>query len=162
MIKICMIGTGYVGLVSGACLADFGHHVTCVDIDGERIDRLRQGEIPIYEPGLKDVVVKNVQGERLYFTKDLASAVKDADVVFIAVGTPSRRRHGPLVRLRAARRGGISPTTRWWAEEHRARGRRARCTPSSTRPAKRPSPTSSNRVPARRLGVGDLPSLTAS
>ncbi|HEX6792015.1 MAG TPA: UDP-glucose/GDP-mannose dehydrogenase family protein [Candidatus Krumholzibacteria bacterium] len=89
MIKICMIGTGYVGLVSGACLADFGHHVTCVDIDGERIDRLEQGEIPIYEPGLKDVVQRNVEAERLYFTKNLAAAVKDADVVFIAVGTPS-------------------------------------------------------------------------
>jgi UDPglucose 6-dehydrogenase len=89
MIKICMIGTGYVGLVSGACLADFGHHVTCVDIDGERIDRLEQGEIPIYEPGLKDVVRRNVEAERLYFTKNLGAAVKEADVVFIAVGTPS-------------------------------------------------------------------------
>ena len=89
MIKICMIGTGYVGLVSGACLADFGHCVICVDIDGARIDRLSQGEIPIYEPGLKDVVTRNVESERLYFTKNLAAAVKDADVVFIAVGTPS-------------------------------------------------------------------------
>jgi UDPglucose 6-dehydrogenase len=89
MIKICMIGTGYVGLVSGACLADFGHHVVCVDIDGERITRLEQGEIPIYEPGLKDVVANNVRAERLHFTRDIAGAVKDADVVFIAVGTPS-------------------------------------------------------------------------
>jgi UDPglucose 6-dehydrogenase len=84
-----MIWTGYVGLVSGACLADFGHHVICVDIDGERIDRLEQGEIPIYEPGLKDVVANNVRAERLHFTKNLADAVRDADVVFIAVGTPS-------------------------------------------------------------------------
>jgi UDPglucose 6-dehydrogenase len=84
-----MIGTGYVGLVSGACLADFGHHVVCVDIDGERIDRLKEGEIPIYEPGLKDVVANNVRAERLHFTKSLAEAVKDADVVFIGVGTPS-------------------------------------------------------------------------
>ncbi|HET6463610.1 MAG TPA: UDP-glucose/GDP-mannose dehydrogenase family protein [Candidatus Krumholzibacteria bacterium] len=89
MIKICMIGTGYVGLVSGACLADFGHHVVCVDIDADRIARLEQGEIPIYEPGLQDVVRNNVSGERLFFTTDLAAGVKDADVVFIAVGTPS-------------------------------------------------------------------------
>jgi len=89
MIKICMIGTGYVGLVSGACLADFGHHVVCVDIDAERIAKLEQGEIPIYEPGLKDVVANNVRAERLHFTTDLATAAKDADVVFIAVGTPS-------------------------------------------------------------------------
>lgn len=89
MIKICMIGTGYVGLVSGACLADFGHHVICVDIDAGRIAKLEQGEIPIYEPGLKDVVANNVRAERLHFTTDLAAAVVDADVVFIAVGTPS-------------------------------------------------------------------------
>lgn len=89
MIKICMIGTGYVGLVSGACLADFGHHVVCVDIDKSRIDALGQGEIPIYEPGLKDVVANNVRAERLFFTTDLKDAVRDADVVFIAVGTPS-------------------------------------------------------------------------
>ncbi|HKW15547.1 MAG TPA: UDP-glucose/GDP-mannose dehydrogenase family protein, partial [Candidatus Krumholzibacteria bacterium] len=87
--KICMIGTGYVGLVSGACLADFGHHVTCVDIDRERIERLKQGEIPIYEPGLKEKVADNVSSERLYFTCDLATSVREADVVFIAVGTPS-------------------------------------------------------------------------
>jgi len=89
MIKICMIGTGYVGLVSGACLADFGHSVTCVDIDADRIARLLLGEIPIYEPGLQDVVRNNVSGERLFFTTDLAAGVRDADVVFIAVGTPS-------------------------------------------------------------------------
>jgi UDPglucose 6-dehydrogenase len=84
-----MIGTGYVGLVSGACLADFGHTVTCVDIDAKRIEALGRGEIPIYEPGLKDVVAKNVASERLFFTTDLASAVPDAGVVFIAVGTPA-------------------------------------------------------------------------
>lgn len=89
MIKICMIGTGYVGLVSGACLADFGHHVTCVDIDAGRIAMLEKGEIPIYEPQLKDVVANNVRAERLHFTGDLAEAVRHADVVFIAVGTPS-------------------------------------------------------------------------
>ena len=89
MIKICMIGTGYVGLVSGACLADFGHHVTCVDIDGGRIDRLAQGDIPIYEPELQVVVGRNVEGERLFFTTDLGATVGAADVVFIAVGTPA-------------------------------------------------------------------------
>lgn len=85
-----MIGTGYVGLVSGACLADFGHSVTCVDIDAARIRMLERGEIPIYEPGLKDVVARNVASERLAFTTDLGGAVKDAEVVFIAVGTPSQ------------------------------------------------------------------------
>jgi len=89
MVKICMIGTGYVGLVSGACLADFGHHVVCVDIDKSRIDALGRGEIPIYEPGLKDVVTNNVASERLHFTTDLGEAVHGAEVVFIAVGTPS-------------------------------------------------------------------------
>ena len=88
MAKIGMIGTGYVGLVSGACLADFGHDVTCVDIDPARIETLERGEIPIYEPGLKDVVAKNVGEERLRFTTDLGPVVRDADVVFIAVGTP--------------------------------------------------------------------------
>jgi len=84
-----MIGTGYVGLVSGACFADFGHSVTCVDIDQARIEELGRGEIPIYEPGLKDVVTRNVQSERLGFTTRLDDAVRDAQVVFIAVGTPA-------------------------------------------------------------------------
>lgn len=88
MAKICMIGTGYVGLVSGACLADFGHQVTCVDIDASRIDVLKKGEIPIYEPGLRDVVERNAGASRLNFSADLASAVESAGVVFIAVGTP--------------------------------------------------------------------------
>ncbi|HXV12753.1 MAG TPA: nucleotide sugar dehydrogenase, partial [Candidatus Krumholzibacteria bacterium] len=94
MAKITMIGTGYVGLVSGACLADFGHDVTCVDIDKDRIAALKRGEIPIYEPGLKDVVVKNADGERLQFTTDLAPAVREAEVVFIAVGTPPQEDGG--------------------------------------------------------------------
>ncbi|HEU4365496.1 MAG TPA: 2-dehydropantoate 2-reductase N-terminal domain-containing protein, partial [Candidatus Krumholzibacteria bacterium] len=89
MSRICMIGTGYVGLVSGACLADFGHTVTCVDIDVARIEALGRGEIPIYEPGLKDVVARNVASERLFFTTDLPDAVRGAEVVFIAVGTPA-------------------------------------------------------------------------
>jgi UDPglucose 6-dehydrogenase len=89
MIKISMIGTGYVGLVSGACLADFGNNVFCVDIDAGRIDRLKKGEIPIYEPGLDHVVARNVGSGRLHFMTDLEEAVTKSDVVFIAVGTPS-------------------------------------------------------------------------
>jgi len=85
-----MIGTGYVGLVTGTCLADFGHTVVCVDIDESRIDQLNQGEMPIYEPGLKDVVARNHRGGRLRFTTDLGEAVRESEVVFIAVGTPSR------------------------------------------------------------------------
>lgn len=92
--RIAMIGTGYVGLVSGACFSDFGHHVTCVDKDTAKIDALRDGIIPIFEPGLDQLVERNVRGERLSFTTDLAPAVAEADAVFIAVGTPSRRGDG--------------------------------------------------------------------
>ncbi len=89
-----MIGTGYVGLVSGACFADFGHHVTCVDKDGDKIASLRRGEIPIFEPGLDALVASNVKAGRLDFTTDLTAPVAEADAVFIAVGTPSRRGDG--------------------------------------------------------------------
>jgi len=92
--RIAMIGTGYVGLVSGACFADFGHHVTCVDKDGDKIDALRRGEIPIFEPGLDALVASNVKAGRLDFATDLAAPVAEADAVFIAVGTPSRRGDG--------------------------------------------------------------------
>ena len=92
--RIAMIGTGYVGLVSGACLSEFGHTVTCVDKDKAKIDMLRAGRIPIFEPGLEAIVATNTQAGRLSFTTDLATAVKDADAVFIAVGTPSRRGDG--------------------------------------------------------------------
>lgn len=92
--RIAMIGTGYVGLVSGACFSEFGTDVICVDKDEAKIERLLKGEIPIFEPGLEDLVQKNVAAGRLSFTTDLASAVKDADAVFIAVGTPSRRGDG--------------------------------------------------------------------
>jgi len=88
MIRICMVGTGYVGLVSGACMADFGHQVTCVDINPERIESLLRGEIPFYEPGLDRLVVKGVAEERLNFTTSLAEGMAEADVVFIAVQTP--------------------------------------------------------------------------
>jgi UDPglucose 6-dehydrogenase len=89
-----MIGSGYVGLVSGACLADFGHVVTCVDRDPNRISMLERGEIPIFEPGLEDLVSSNVRQKRLFFTTELPKAVAGADAIFIAVGTPSRRGDG--------------------------------------------------------------------
>ena len=92
--KIAMIGTGYVGLVSGACFAEFGPNVVCVDLDASKVERLRRGEIPIFEPGLDDLVAKGLKSGRLSFTTDLAAAVADADAVFIAVGTPSRRGDG--------------------------------------------------------------------
>jgi UDPglucose 6-dehydrogenase len=92
--QITMIGTGYVGLVSGACFADFGHRVTCVDKDAGKIERLHQNIMPIYEPGLDALVADNVAAGRLTFTTDTESAVADADVIFIAVGTPSRRGDG--------------------------------------------------------------------
>ncbi|MBT3990786.1 MAG: UDP-glucose/GDP-mannose dehydrogenase family protein [Rhodospirillaceae bacterium] len=92
--RIAMIGTGYVGLVSGACFSEFGVDVVCVDKDTSKIDRLNNGEIPIYEPELDNLVEKNVAAGRLSFTTDLAAAVKGADAVFIAVGTPSRRGDG--------------------------------------------------------------------
>jgi len=92
--RIVMIGTGYVGLVSGACFADFGHHVTCVDKDKSKIDALLEGRIPIFEPGLDLLVESNVEAGRLDFTLDIASVLPEADAVFIAVGTPSRRGDG--------------------------------------------------------------------
>lgn len=88
MRNICVVGTGYVGLVSGACLADFGNRVVCADIDEEKIDKLRQGIMPIYEPGLSEVVERNVEKERLSFTSDVDAAIRESEVVFIAVGTP--------------------------------------------------------------------------
>ncbi|PSM18327.1 MULTISPECIES: UDP-glucose dehydrogenase family protein [Nitratireductor] len=92
--NIAMIGSGYVGLVSGACLADFGHRVTCVDVDEQKVAALQSARIPIYEPGLDRLVADNVAADRLFFTTELAPAVAEADVVFIAVGTPSRRGDG--------------------------------------------------------------------
>ncbi|MHB8283706.1 MAG: UDP-glucose dehydrogenase family protein [Caulobacteraceae bacterium] len=92
--RVAMIGTGYVGLVSGACFADFGHVVTCIDKDASKITRLEAGEIPIFEPGLEALVAANVREGRLFFDTEAAKAVREADAVFIAVGTPSRRGDG--------------------------------------------------------------------
>ena len=104
--RIAVIGTGYVGLVSGACIADYGHQVTCVDDDGAKISALNAGQIPIYEPGLQKIVQSNVRQGRLSFTNTLNDAVNEADAVFIAVGTPSRRGdgHADLSNIYAAAR----------------------------------------------------------
>ena len=92
--RIAVVGSGYVGLVSGACLADFGHEVTCIDSDAGKIEALKAGIMPIYEPGLDAIVAKNAAAHRLLFTTELAEAVSKAEAVFIAVGTPSRRGDG--------------------------------------------------------------------
>jgi len=92
--RVAIVGTGYVGLVSGACFAHFGHDVVCIDKDESKIERLGRGEIPIFEPGLDALVAENVSAKRLAFTTDLKSAIPEADAVFIAVGTPSRRGDG--------------------------------------------------------------------
>ena len=90
--KICMIGTGYVGLVSGACFADLGNTVYCVDNDKKKIDMLNRGKIPIYEPGLNEIVKKNYSSSRLKFVTNLEYAVKSADIIFICVGTPKSKK----------------------------------------------------------------------
>jgi UDPglucose 6-dehydrogenase len=92
--KIAMIGTGYVGLVSGVCFSDFGHDVVCVDKDPKKIDLLNAGKVPIYEPGLEDVMARNVAAGRLTFSLNLAAAIDGAEAIFIAVGTPTRRGDG--------------------------------------------------------------------
>ena len=128
--KIAMIGTGYVGLVTGTCLADSGNDVTCVDIDQAKIERLEHGDIPIYEPGLSELVVRNASAGRLKFTTKTADAVQPAQLVFIAVGTPTSRAAGgqgrgrPEVRLE--RRRGLRAAPGRDADrrhqEHRAGG----------------------------------------
>ena len=99
--NVVMVGAGYVGLVSGACFSEFGVEVVCVDHDEARIESLGRGEIPIYEPGLEDIVRANEAAGRLSFSGDLGACVADADAVFIAVGTPARRGngHAPLSRI---------------------------------------------------------------
>jgi UDPglucose 6-dehydrogenase len=92
--RVTMIGAGYVGLVSGACFADFGHTVTCVDKDPSKIERLERGVMPIFEPGLAELVADNVKDGRLSFALDARESIAAADAVFIAVGTPSRRNSG--------------------------------------------------------------------
>ena len=92
--RIAVVGSGYVGLVTGVCLADFGHDVVCIDKDPEKIAALEQGDVPIFEPGLAELVRANSAAGRLGFTTELAPAVGGAEVVFIAVGTPSRRGDG--------------------------------------------------------------------
>ncbi|MFW5925822.1 MAG: UDP-glucose dehydrogenase family protein [Myxococcota bacterium] len=88
--KLCMVGTGYVGLVSGACFAETGNHVVCADVDAAKIDRLERGEIPIFEPGLDEVIERNVAGGRLRFSHDVTAAIAESQIVFVAVGTPPR------------------------------------------------------------------------
>ena len=92
--RIAIIGTGYVGLVSGVCLAEFGHHVTCIDNSTDKVSLLNSGVIPIYEPGLEELVTRNVDKQRLFFTTEFKRSVAEADVVFLAVGTPSRKSDG--------------------------------------------------------------------
>ena len=87
--KLCVLGTGYVGLVAGACFSDSGNHVVCVDLDKEKVKKIQKGEIPIFEPGLDELVIRNVKANRLEFTTDASSAIAGAQIVFIAVGTPS-------------------------------------------------------------------------
>ena len=89
--KLCMIGTGYVGLVSGVCFSDLGNDVICVDKDQDKINNLQKGIIPIYEPGLEELVRKNYKNKKLKFSTDLDSSIKKSDIVFICVGTPTKK-----------------------------------------------------------------------
>ena len=88
--KLCMIGVGYVGLVSGACFSDLGNDVICVDKNENKINLLQNGKVPIYEPGLSELVIKNVKNKRLSFSSDLRTSVKNSDIIFICVGTPTK------------------------------------------------------------------------
>ena len=89
--KLCMIGTGYVGLVSGVCFSDLGNTVYCVDKDQNKIESLNEGTVPIYEPGLEEILKRNYKAKRLIFTTDLKKAVSNSDIIFICVGTPTRK-----------------------------------------------------------------------
>ena len=89
--KLCMIGTGYVGLVSGVCFADLGNDVICVDKDSKKIDLLKKGKIPIYEPGLSELAIKNFNNKRINFSTDLSKSIKKSDLIFICVGTHTKK-----------------------------------------------------------------------
>ena len=89
--KLCMIGTGYVGLVSGVCFSDLGNDVICVDKDENKINLLKKGKVPIYEPGLSELVIKNYKNKKLKFSSDLRTSVKNSDIIFICVGTPTKK-----------------------------------------------------------------------
>ena len=89
--NICFIGTGYVGLVSGVLFSDFGNNVICVDNDNEKIEKLKKGIVPIFEPGLDELVIRNFKSKRLFFTTNIGKAIKDSDIIFIAVGTPTAK-----------------------------------------------------------------------
>ena len=95
--KLCMIGTGYVGLVSGTCFADLGNTVYCVDKNKIKIDKLIKGKSPIYEPGLDEIIKKNFNSKRLIFTTNLSKAVNSSDIIFICVGTPNKKNHNLLI-----------------------------------------------------------------
>ena len=163
--RIAMIGTGYVGLVSGACFADFGHQVTCVDKDAAKIDALNAGRMPIWEPGLEGLVKANVERDRLRFTTDLAAGVEGADAVFIAVGTPARRGdgHADLTFVYAAVRELAKVDRqgrRWWSPNRPSRSAPATASSkSSPRKARRRVGRVQPRIPAR--GRGD-PRLQAA
>ena len=92
--RIGVLGAGYVGLVAGACLSDFGHQVMCIDKDNSKINELRKGRTPIYEPGLESLMKKNMLSKRLFFSNNIISSLEDYDVIFVAVNTPSRRYDG--------------------------------------------------------------------
>ncbi len=116
--NISIVGTGYVGLVSGACFAEMGIDVTCVDIDEKKIGRLLSGEVPIYEPGLDDLVRRNVEAGRLHFTTDLSSCLDQVEVVFSAVGTPPDEDGSPTCVMCwkwPVRSGATSINTRFWS-----------------------------------------------
>ena len=89
--NLCMIGTGYVGLVSGVCFSDLGNNVICVDRDQEKVNSLKKGKIPIYEPGLEELVLKNYKNKRLNFSTDLKNSIRKSDIIFICVGTPTKK-----------------------------------------------------------------------
>ncbi len=150
--RIAIIGTGYVGLVSGACFSDFGHDVVCVDKDAAKIDALERGVMPIFEPGLDQLVARNVAAGRLTFTTELAAAVDGAEAIFIAVGTPSRRGDGHadltyVYRRRARDRRGARRARRWSSPNR----------PCRSAPATRSSGSCARRRPTRSAWVVSNP-----